>query len=136
MAAHTAVQFPGTQAAVSDARQYVRDMLADRSVNLDDAALLTSEVVTNAIRHTRSGWPGGTVAVSVAVEVDRVRVEVRDAGSVSGDFPQLRDAFDESGGNGLRIVAGVALEWGWRARSPRRLLGAGVTVWFELARTP
>src|ERR1700753_1691286 len=56
---------PGHAKEVSRARAFIARTLSalDRgqTVDSDAATLLTSELVTNAILHTESGAPGGTV---------------------------------------------------------------------------
>jgi ribosomal protein S27AE len=69
----------------------------------DDAALLTSELVTNAVLHSASGLPGGTVTVSVRAENGSVRVDVIDQGQVP---PRM--AAPGGLGKGLAIVSQLA----------------------------
>lgn len=85
----------------------------------EDAALLVSELVTNAVVHG-----GGKVEVAVLLIADRVRVEVHDHGK---GLPVGPDEPDESG-RGLLIVDAVASAWGVEAGDD------GKRVWFELAR--
>ena len=70
---------------MSGARAFVARTLAaaDKTPPLDSdaATLLTSELVTNAIQHTASGAPGGTVTIVVVDVPDGVLVEVIDDGS-------------------------------------------------------
>lgn len=86
-----------------------------------DAKLLTTEVVTNAIRHAR-----GTQAVIVRVRRNKlVRVEVVDQGPMFDPQPQTTSTRAGSG-QGLRLVDGVASAWGVEPDE------AGKKVWFEL----
>ena len=71
--------FPGSDNQVARARLFVGQVLGGCPA-ADDAVLLTSELVTNAITHTASGT-GGKVVVTVYRAGTRVRVEVRDDGS-------------------------------------------------------
>lgn len=116
---------PASYIAVSprDARQFVRRTLIAlgcRNVT-DDAELLVSEVVTNAVLH------GGVNYAPVSVQRLRhaVRVEVVDPGSV---FPTRTGSIDLTtpGGLGLGIVETVSSRWGILTSEP------GKTVWFEL----
>lgn len=85
----------------------------------DTAALLTSEVVTNAVVHGQ-----GTVHLRARASAGRLRVEVQDDGAGS---PSPRQAADDAeGGRGLALVAVLAATWGVE-RLPR-----GKVVWFEL----
>ena len=77
--------FPGSGDQVARARLFVGQVLGGCPA-ADDAVLLTSELVTNAITHTASGT-GGKVVVTVYRADTRVRVEVRDGGS--GQVPAV-----------------------------------------------
>jgi two-component sensor histidine kinase len=68
-----------------------------------DTALLTSELVTNAILHSASGLRGGQVTVSVRTQDGIVRVDVTDQGELPPCFPR-----DHGLGQGLAIVAALA----------------------------
>jgi anti-sigma regulatory factor (Ser/Thr protein kinase) len=88
----------------------------------DDALLLVSELVTNAVLHGRSD-----VCVEVSTRSDTVRIAVLDENSrhpapVSED----PDALD---GRGLALVDAVAARWGVEDRP------IGKAVWFELSRS-
>ncbi|MFD9908335.1 SpoIIE family protein phosphatase [Streptomyces sp. NPDC059063] len=106
---------------VSRARDLVRGQLRDWGLDSLEhtAALLASELVTNAVRHAR----GGRIGVRL-VRAGRVLCEVEDDDAT---LPMLLSAgpADEFG-RGLRIVAALAKEWGTSRTS------AGKTVWFEL----
>lgn len=109
---------------VRRARQFLREWL--RSVELagmtEEAELLASEVVTNALVHGDSD-----VDIHVRRYPERVRIEVRDSDPHLA-LPAPATAEDEAeGGRGLVIVSAVASAWG---NSPT---GRGKTVWFELS---
>jgi anti-sigma regulatory factor (Ser/Thr protein kinase) len=86
----------------------------------DQAALLTTELVSNAVRHA-----GTDIDVSVTVDDDVLRVEVRD--QVLDRAPRLGDPYG-SGGYGLHIVAALADAWGHQTLPNHK------SVWFELKR--
>ena len=93
---------------------------ADR---LDEALLLVSELVTNAILHARSA-----VQLTMIVLDGAVRFEVRDTGAA---LPAVRPPSETSlNGRGLSLLDAVADRWGVEQRTPRR--GPGKVVWFEL----
>jgi serine/threonine-protein kinase RsbW len=106
--------FPGTPRQASAARQFVASLL-DGSPLRDDAAVVVSELFTNAIQHTDSGKPGGLVVVQVSRWLLGVHVAVTDQGSRKR--PVIRDADPErdlaEGGNGLRLAGHLAecLDW-------------------------
>ncbi|HEY6746927.1 MAG TPA: ATP-binding protein, partial [Mycobacteriales bacterium] len=85
------------------------------------AALLTTELVSNAIRHTRD-----ELVVSVRVAAGRLRVGVADS---SHRRPQLVQVGQrDTSGRGLHLVDALADRWG--VDPDER--GLGKTVWFEL----
>lgn len=84
------------------------------------AALLTSELATNAVEHA-----GGDFTVEVTDTGHGVRVDVRDPSSMP---PVVRAAEDvDESGRGMRIVEAVATTWG-----SELVAGNGKSVWFEL----
>ena len=110
-------------AAVSETRAEVRRTVSawDVPVDPDVVALLTSELVTNAIRREDSP----AVRVAVKCSSGQLRVEVHDS---SRDMPVPADApADAENGRGLIIVAALADEWGFY---PTR---RGKAVYFTLA---
>jgi anti-sigma regulatory factor (Ser/Thr protein kinase) len=129
------IAIPGRGEQVRRARAFVARLLRELAapgdmppgdVLLDNAMLLTSELVTNAIRHSRSGHCGGSVMLAVLREPGSVRVEVTDSGSPDGS-PVVKDDVYTCDGHGLFLVEAVADEWGYR-----RAADAGTTVWFRL----
>ena len=118
----------GEPGKVSGARAFVARTLSaagkDRAVDSDAATLLTSELVTNAILHTASGGPGGTVTVVVVDVPDGVLVEVIDDGSPG--TPVVKGDLLATNGHGLYLVQQLTAQWGY-LRAP-----AGTTVWFHL----
>jgi Histidine kinase-like ATPase domain len=76
---------------------------------------MVSELVTNAIQHTRSGQPGGVVMVAVADGWDGVTVHVHDLGAPGGQVPRPQPTGGDGlaeGGRGLPIVAAISEQWG------------------------
>jgi len=117
---------PGRPEHVREARAFAARILAGLGPAAETAVLLTSELVTNAVRHSRSRRPGGTVSLLILESPDGVRVEVTDDGCDDGVPVVKADAF-ASDGHGLMLVQSLAAQWGY-LRS-----GAGTTVWFRLA---
>jgi two-component sensor histidine kinase len=88
--------FAGVPGSVSAARSWVAGFFPDPATAAD-AALMTSELVTNAIKYTACCLPGGQVLVSVRAVRDGVRVDVTDQRPVYPCFPV-------PGGLGLGLV--------------------------------
>lgn len=86
----------------------------------DDALLLTSELVTNAILHGRSG-----VTVEVEVGANSVRISVFDENS-RHPAPVTEDP-DALDGRGLALVDALSEQWGVEDRP------LGKAVWFDVA---
>jgi anti-sigma regulatory factor (Ser/Thr protein kinase) len=117
----TAQVFAGDAAQVREARRFLAGVL-DGCPAAADALLCVSELATNAVLHSRSGWPGGRFTVCATVQAGSVRVEVADEG---GRWGHERDG-DGQSGRGLLIVGELASRWG------RDDGDAGRTVWFEI----
>jgi len=116
---------PGRADQVRTAREFIAGALGELEAITDTAVLLTSELVTNAVRHSRSAEPGGAVLVVVLEIADGIRVEVTDNGSDTSSPAVKGDTF-ASDGHGLFLVEAMARQWGFlRGR-------AGTTVWFQL----
>ena len=88
---------------------------------LDRAELLTSEVVTNSVRHAALG-PEDTIEVRVQGSPTLLRVDVVDPGP--GFDPRGREP-TSAGGWGLWLLDRLATRWGVERDGATR-------VWFEL----
>jgi anti-sigma regulatory factor (Ser/Thr protein kinase) len=122
-----ALTIPGHPEQVSAARTFVaRTLGAHRpGTDADTATLLTSEIVTNAIMHTKSGVDGGTVTIVVVGIPRGVLIEITDGGSAGA--PVVKGDLYATDGHGLFLVQNLAAQWGY-LREP-----TGTTVWFHLA---
>ena len=110
-------------AAAGRARHQVEEAISswDVPVDPDIAVLLTSELVTNAIRYEA----GETVVLAIACGRDELRVDVHDTSCI---LPVPADApADAETGRGLTLVNALSAEWG-SYRTP-----AGKAVYFTLA---
>ncbi len=116
----------GREQSVPEARAFVDSILGRGHPRGDVARLLVSELVTNAVQHTQSRRPGGTVTLVVIDLAGGIRVEVIDEGSACG-VPVVRDDISATDGRGLFLVQSLADEWGYLSDR------AGTTVWFRLA---
>lgn len=112
-------------ASVSEARRFVRKVLGSWGYDeaIDTAALLTSELATNAVLHARTRY-----AVLVAQDDDHVRIEVLDGSAVP---PRARvNSPTAATGRGVAMVDRLAAAWG--ATPPARLHGFAKGVWFTV----
>ena len=114
---------PRTLSEVPAARAQVGQTLSEFGCGeaQDISSLLTTELVTNAIRH-------GSGPITLLIECvphERIRVAVRDEGDGK---PRLQhpDPADPSGGRGLLLVDAFSEAWGVDEDA------RGKSVWFEL----
>ncbi|MEU3143448.1 MULTISPECIES: ATP-binding protein [unclassified Streptomyces] len=122
---HVTWTFPADPGAAGAARSTVRAQLHGWGLDCvdDQAALLVSELVTNALRHATG--PIGVRLLRPSGLDGVLRVEVSDP--LPG-LPYERFARPEDeGGRGLQLLARTARRWGTRSGD------VGKTVWFELA---
>ena len=114
---------PVDQRAPGAARQFLREASCQthHARVLDEAELLVSELVTNAVVH-------GAPPITVSVECDGtkgLRVAVTDG---SDHTPVPREAApDDESGRGIYLVDVISDRWGV---APNR--GPGKAVWFSL----
>jgi anti-sigma regulatory factor (Ser/Thr protein kinase) len=128
---------PGRPESAAAARSLVRQVLGDDHPSASDAALVVSELVGNAVAHTRSGQPGGTITVAVetSAQPPEVCISVLDAGGLHA--PDLATNTESSEhGRGLRIVAALAAEWGSQASETGRATWCRLTQDSYPASTP
>ena len=112
----------GHLSEVARARRLAVEWAERTGCDADDAALLVTELASNALRH---GGPGVDLWVRPCAG-GGLRVELIDGRADA--LPRLRrPEADEEGGRGLLIVAALARDWGTGR------LSAGKCVWFELA---
>ncbi|MGR4851556.1 ATP-binding protein [Streptomyces sp. LARHCF252] len=117
---------PGSPA---QARRLTRARLAGWSVcedTCDSAALVVTELVTNAIVHTASAH----IVCELHDGDDLVRIAVRDEGCAPGQpHAAGRTRPEEEHGRGLLLVDALCEAWGAHEHGP------GLLVWAELPRT-
>jgi anti-sigma regulatory factor (Ser/Thr protein kinase) len=140
--------FTGTPQNAAGARQWAAQVASNRAPNLTDLVkLCVSELFTNAIRHSRSGQSGGTVAVLVASVCGATVVHVHDQGHPGVSIPQPRRQDSSSttpaeGGHGLVLVRLTSAEFGsqpvrsceFADETGPGVAAAGWCVWFSAGR--
>ncbi len=135
-ARRTRVRLPAQPQSVAAARRHVTGTLTRWGATdvVDTAALLVSELVSNAVRHGH-----GPIDVRLDDGPDGLLVRIGDASPVlpvrrAPLVPQVVPDPDgapgiSESGRGLRLVEALAEEWGWTRRPD-----SGKDVWFRLAR--
>ena len=88
----------------------------------EDAILLVSELVSNAVRHTAGSGP--SLELRIAMAEARLRIEVLDC-DPRPPQPRTPGALDESG-RGFLLVEALADDWGVSQTE------TGKSVWIEL----
>ena len=123
----TAHQFAPQSTSAAAARRFVRQTLTDWGAAhlIDDAVLLTNELVTNAVVHA-----GTDVNVSCALGPDYVQIGVGDShGSRTLPPTVSNSAPDKTSGRGLYMLSQISQVWGVEYdRLSKR-------VWFRLPLT-
>ncbi|MBC9729524.1 SpoIIE family protein phosphatase [Streptomyces sp. TRM68367] len=125
--ARAAASFEPVGRSVASARSFVRDTLQGWGFAdiIDDAVVLTSELVTNAVVHA------GTSADLLCLRTDDgVRIEVADRYPerevpLQGS-PATMGSPDREGGRGLQLCAALATRWGVEYTPTHK------NVWFQL----
>jgi PAS domain S-box-containing protein len=125
--ARAAASFEPVGRSVASARSFVRDTLQGWGFAdiVDDAVVLTSELVTNAVVHA-----GTSADVLCLRSDDGVRIEVADR-YPEREIPLQGSAVsmgspDREGGRGLQLCAALAGRWGVEYTPTHK------TVWFDL----
>ena len=119
--------------AVPCARLHARHLLREWGLNglAADVELLTSELVTNAVRAT-AGRQQAAIRLRLSSDQERVLVEVWDADPqppAPGDLGEdgTPDPAEE-GGRGLFLVAALSTRWDWYLTQEP----SGKVIWCEL----
>ncbi|MFB1047780.1 SpoIIE family protein phosphatase [Streptomyces chrestomyceticus] len=120
-----AADLPGTPSSVPEGRRFLLRTLRAWGLTAlaDTALLLSSELLTNAVRHA-----SGPLTLRVWYSARELGVEVVD-GSTPRPRARLADTAEENG-RGLMLVEALADAWGTRPGA------VGKTVWFTLLTAP
>ncbi len=118
---------PAAPASVGMARRDVREWLTEWGIDpetRDNAILVTSELVTNALTHTASEW----IVCRVHVAEERLHIEVEDQHRGWSLPAQRRPGPDDQGGRGLLLVGALSSDWALRHRRRLRTHRLGRTA--------
>jgi anti-sigma regulatory factor (Ser/Thr protein kinase) len=111
--------------AVSCARLHIRRLLLEWGLArlCDDAEIIASELITNAVKASQSMPQAFSVRLWLASDLAQVLVIVWDA---SPQPPMRTDAgSDAESGRGLMLVEVLSAQWGWHSGE----VGDGKFVW-------
>ncbi|HTT31188.1 MAG TPA: ATP-binding protein [Solirubrobacteraceae bacterium] len=116
--------FPHEPQSVPAARRFATSVLRGASTEtLEAVELMVSELATNCIRHTDSGFE-----LSITRGGGDIRVEATDG---AGGEPEMRSPKPtDPSGRGLKIIDMLSSDWGVDHRP-----ATGKTVWFTVADT-
>jgi anti-sigma regulatory factor (Ser/Thr protein kinase) len=106
------LRLPHRPEAVALARRTVRACLAERRVcdaAMDDAEVVVSELLGNAVRHARA-IAGGVLVLGWQVRHGQLQVRVTDGGS--GRVESVEADVTAVSGRGLHIVERLTTSWG------------------------
>ncbi|WP_314410730.1 ATP-binding protein [Streptomyces kroppenstedtii] len=118
---------PPTPASVGLARRNVTELLTAWGTDpeaCDNAVLVTSELVTNALTHTASE----RIVCRLRSDGQRIQLEVEDQNRGLSIPAQRTARLDDQGGRGLMLVAVLSTDWGTRDTAH----GSGRVVWAVL----
>ena len=118
---------PSIPESVPVARLQVRAALGLRGLGeyADDAEIITSELVTNAVQHVGdNGTETIGVTITYAESPAAVTIAVSDS-SPQGPIRRDRPPGSEQG-RGLQIVEALSAHWGWRREGGGKVVFAGL----------
>jgi GAF domain-containing protein len=118
----TVLTLPPTGRSAATARRALEQVLGDTELTgvLDEALLLVTELVTNAVVHA-----GTEIELRIDTDPD-LHIEVVDRSPGSLPVVQPAPAETREGGRGVFLLDALANEWGTRH------FGGGKSVWFRL----
>jgi anti-sigma regulatory factor (Ser/Thr protein kinase) len=116
--------FPHEPESVPAARRFATGVLRGvSSETMEAVELMVSELATNCIRHTNSGFE-----LTITRSGGDIRIEATDG---AGGMPEMRSPKPtDPSGRGLKIIDMLSAEWGVDHRA-----ATGKTVWFTVPDT-
>jgi anti-sigma regulatory factor (Ser/Thr protein kinase) len=123
-----ALTVPSIPGSVPVARLHVQAALGSRGLgeDADDAEIITSELVTNAVQHLGdNGTQTIEVTITYAESPAAVTIAVSDS-SPRGPIRRDTTAGSEQG-RGLQIIEALSVHWGWRQEGGGKVIFAVLT---------
>lgn len=99
---------PGSPEEVGRVRRWTRDILRGFPC-AEDAALIVTELGSNALLHTSSGGAAGVLSVMVTVDSRLVSISVVDSGGTKNEPQAGHPTDDDTHGRGLQLVSALTL---------------------------
>jgi anti-sigma regulatory factor (Ser/Thr protein kinase) len=124
------LEVPHERTGVRLARHTVADQLTAvgvRAEACDDALLVLSELVSNAVTHA-APLPNGRITVGWTVLTDVLHLEITDGGAITSPHAGVA-ALSSGSGRGLDIVRTICRAWGVTEGE------RSVTVWADVPMT-
>jgi serine/threonine-protein kinase RsbW len=119
-AAHVSMRVPFAASSVSVVRQGLRTWMRERGTSsdrIDDARVVVSELVANAVRHAQP-LSDGCLVVAWGVDNRGLRISVTDGGGQTA--PHAVDApVSATSGRGIAIVETLVDDW-WLENTPSK----------------
>jgi len=111
------IHLPAEPSSVAKARGLARKSCAEWGISCAELELVTSELVTNAVRHA-----GGEIDLAITLRGAVVRIEVADD---SPDLPTTQEAAPSArSGRGLAIVEKLTGGWWVDWQAGHKIVGA------------
>jgi len=123
----SALEFAALPSAVPCGRLHTRQVLWEWQLEhlANDAEILASELLSNAIKASSSPAEAGLIALRLLADAERLIIEAWDQ---NPNDPRSRPADSESeSGRGLLVIEAIAHRWGCR-----RVSASVKVVWVEL----
>ncbi|WP_444960233.1 ATP-binding protein [Nocardiopsis sp. M1B1] len=118
---------------VKIARRWAVQATRSRPNLAEPVGIAVSEMTTNALRHSASGLPGGSIRVEIERTPRHLELRVTDNGPRPGEQPSFPAVPDPEplrvGGNGLRLVEALCSYWDWKQHSCGAITVRAVFPW-------
>ncbi len=118
----TSARLPDDLSAPAHARALIRRNLADWDLpeSIDDAEIVGSELVANALRHGAA-----PIVLTLGTTPDHLVVAVQDAAAGAVPTPRLADS-SATNGRGMHLISALSRRWGCTSDGTTKI------VWAEL----